>query len=232
MGRSTCFYATIFTLIFAVKGIKSMKTYIAVILSVLVILAGCSSNKDERSSVVERSSDPLFLEDQILTGFPVILKSHNEYGSVEALFEKNKTKLDALAKAGLLFVKESTDSKVYKGKGLNVGRDRKVDVITKEYDLTALGIGCYTKQGFRFGSQKVVEIILMEEPVQVQDRLVSDIQFLYQAVDVYDWVKGFPVTLFPLSRLSLESIKKPVKKRMTLIKTDQGWMDIRKVDNG
>lgn len=218
------------------------RSIIACLVVSLTLLVSCSTETEEEKI---KSSVMSFIEDVYVTSpafaeFPVVIQSHDsKYGSPVHAYEKYKSCLDAMVTAGLLVV--DTKSKTIKAPDLsNPFKELyvQVKVTEKTYTLTEAGKESYGRDihsrdnGFRWGKKYISSIENIEKPQQVMGRLVSEVHCFYTVTEIAPWFNQIPLEFFQNSRDDISATKAPVKENISLVKTDKGWVDSKKLRGG
>lgn len=204
------------------------------------LLASCGKENEEEkiTSTINGSLGDVYVTADAFAEFPVTIKSHDsKYGSPVYAYEENKPPLDALVSAGLLEVQTKKNpikvrdlSNPYK----KIFKD--LTVIESTYTLTETGQksygkkeSAYIKNGFKWGKKQVASIENIEEPQQVMGRLVSEVHYLYTVTNPASWIYQVPLEIFPQSKNDVNATKAPVKDSVSLVKTNNGWVDSKKL---
>ncbi len=211
--------------------------FICLLLSVSLLTSCTKETEEEKiTSSINGSLGDVYVTADAFAEFPVTIKSHeSKYGSPVLSYEENKPRLDAMVSAGLLAVEQSSKTQTFPD--LTTLLKAFVEVVIHEgtYSLTQKGQESYgkdvnyNKYGFRWGKKLVASIEDIEEPQQVMGRMISEVHYFYTVTDPAPWIYQVPLELFPHSKNDVNATKAPEKDSVSLVKTNKGWVDSKKL---
>lgn len=191
------------------------------------LISGCSDpktpNEKNFAAAVQAYLDTTYPKCYLTTEFPT---------TVEWDVGGMKTKLRALAKAGLVLEKEGS----YEIQTLG---GRKQFAPAPAFTLTDEGKKFYksdavklingkTMGGFCFGKARVNQVGQFTEPSDTFGMRISRVNYTYEVSDLPTWAKS-PViqAAIPELKADVESDKVPIKKLDVLVLTNNGWVHER-----
>lgn len=195
--------------------------------SMAFLISGCSDpkipNEKNFAVAVQAYLDTTYPKCYLITQFPT---------TVEWDVGGMKTKLRALAKAGLVLEKEGSYEIPTFG-----GRKRfapapaftLTDEGKKFYKADAVKlINGKTMGGFCFGKARVKQVDQFTEPSDTFGMRISRVNYTYEVKDLPTWAQSPAIqAVIPELKADAESDKVPIKKLDVLVLTNNGWVHER-----
>jgi len=170
---------------------------------------------------------------------PTIIKLDSFYcSSTHCTIDKSNEmlirKMDLLVKAGLMNRREYYEAANVSFMAMNDDKSPN----TVDYTYTAMGnkyfktvsIGSgMSDEGFVFGQESVVEVKNYTQPsTNTEGQIGLDVSYTVRTDDIADWAKSDEMkSTFPEIGKAIESQANPVEERSSMIKTANGWQDMR-----
>lgn len=208
------------------------KTWILVI-SAIMLAAGCSNPKQASEKNFEKTLNAYFKEQPCMATGPVAKFDFPlKITGRDIFFKSYKEYLDKFVEIGFL-TKEETSEKVKTQPVFFSGnvKDGKMAVIT--YALTDEGKKYYRsretpngkKSGFYIGQPVVDKVEQFSEPADLMGLKVSQVRYTYKVEDLQDWARSDKIRAADrrIDRY-VKCAQQPAEEKATLILTSNGWV--------